>query len=413
MPPKKPNVMCDQARLSEQLQLLDQLYSHPRRVGQHGSNLQNVWTSKVIDDIHALDTITVTLATGTPGEVFAAAFDKRQGFTLVLAKNTRVTTEDDKAICDLVTAITSSSSANANDVLSLLFPRCRTNIVQRIMKLHEVVTAFSDDLETVLKRYHPANFVDEEFPNSAEYQIPTSTLGQSRACQYYYGIPYLIDYAKRCFPHGINHRWVAATADTEENTIVLDADYLEAVSRALDRRLSEGTVATLRHRFPDMEARWRNSLVLMTRVHPEILIMLDLSTPFNSLDLRYQQPIGSNKRACMCCTIWIRTCNLQFGARWLMSRNSGKADPTWAFPDCSYEHAIAWDGKSTVNEAVQHEVQRCLTTSLYSLIPVLSDPENNKAKAIWDVMKMRCDCYLKDAVDCGKLLMKRIIKPLK
>lgn len=180
MPPKKPNVMCDQARLSEQLQLLDQLYSHPRRVGQHGSNLQNVWTSKVIDDIHALDTITVTLATGTPGEVFAAAFGKRQGFTLVLAKNTRVTTEDDKAICDLVTAITSSSSANANDVLSLLFPRCRTNIVQRIMKLHEVVTAFSDDLETVLKRYHPANFVDEEFPNSAEYQIPTSTLGQSR-----------------------------------------------------------------------------------------------------------------------------------------------------------------------------------------------------------------------------------------
>ncbi|KAI6040477.1 hypothetical protein EDC04DRAFT_3089641 [Pisolithus marmoratus] len=352
------------------------------------------------------------------GSVFAGTLADRQkteAFVIVLRRDTslftgmsngqhfkhenvRVTTEDDKAICDLVKAITASSSANANGVLSWLFPPCWTNIVQWIMKLHEAVTAFSDDLEAVLKQYHPANFADEEFSNSAEYRKRKYSGDVPPFSQIMHDLLAEIIVAGRAFRSGDPNLSAELYAELAKTAIILQKS----------RRLCWAS-----HGFPDMEERWRNSLLLMTRVHPEISIMLDLSTPFNSLDLWHEQPIGSNKRACMCGTIWIRICKLQFGARWLMSRTSGKADPTWAFPDCSYEHAIAWGEKSTVNEAVQHGVQRCLTTSLYSLISDPSDPENNEAKAIWDVMKMRCDGYLKDAVDCGKLLMKRIIKPFK
>ena len=79
-----------QNNLSEQLQLLRELnYSDPdmscQDPGTHSNKLsRNVDTNC---DIRFLDAIAAALTTGNPGDVFAAAFDKRKRMELVLAKN--------------------------------------------------------------------------------------------------------------------------------------------------------------------------------------------------------------------------------------------------------------------------------------------------------------------------------------
>ena len=78
----------NQYNLSEQLQLLHELqYSDldmPYQAAKFHSNKQ----SPHLDanrDVRLLDTIAIALTTGNPGDVFAAAFDKRQHIQLVLA----------------------------------------------------------------------------------------------------------------------------------------------------------------------------------------------------------------------------------------------------------------------------------------------------------------------------------------
>lgn len=129
--------------------------------------MESIAISEVSANIHALDTIAVALTTDAPGDVFATAFDKRQGFTLVLAE---------KAFGDsllktiglpvpLVKAITASATEDASDVLPFLLSRCRTNVEKRITKMHDAVTAFSGViLEAVLR------FAKGEFPNSDQYR---------------------------------------------------------------------------------------------------------------------------------------------------------------------------------------------------------------------------------------------------
>lgn len=79
-----------QRQISEQLLLLHELqYSDPNmrdyddvlRTGRHFRH------SDAHRDVRFLDTIALALTTGKPGEVFAAAFDKREQMQLVLAKN--------------------------------------------------------------------------------------------------------------------------------------------------------------------------------------------------------------------------------------------------------------------------------------------------------------------------------------
>ncbi|KAI5980641.1 hypothetical protein EDC04DRAFT_2857824 [Pisolithus marmoratus] len=240
----------------------------------------------------------------------------------------------------------------------------------------------------------------------------------TKACQYYHGINNLIGYAKRHFPHDIKHRWVDTTASTEQTTIHLD-DFLEAVKRALGSPLSNETVAMLRDRFPDIEKRWDDTRFLKTRLHPEICIVLDLSTPFKSSDRGFWRPIGCNKRSCLCCTAWLRTYSLLLGPRWLMSRTDGKADATWALPGCSYAHAIVRDGKSCIDESARRAVGECLIDHLYSLFPVLSGPESDwkpgKAQARLEAMVKNYDHFIKDDIDNKKRpgVLTRVMKQFK
>ena len=106
----------NQHNLSEQLQLLHELqYSDldmPYQAAKIHSNRQS--RHLVANrDVRLLDTIAIALTTGNPGDVFAAAFDKRQNIQLVLAKNGPPTQEDVTAANELISLIGSPSVADA------------------------------------------------------------------------------------------------------------------------------------------------------------------------------------------------------------------------------------------------------------------------------------------------------------
>ncbi|KAH7885631.1 hypothetical protein F5I97DRAFT_1421280 [Phlebopus sp. FC_14] len=162
-------LLDDQADLAEQLQLLNQLrYSdEPMRCEgkkyYHGSGDANA-------ALRVLDTIALVLTTGKPGEVFAAAFDRSQSVTLVLAKNDSATQEDVQAVHELITTITASTTESAYDVLPFLFSRCRENIERRIRKLIAAVDILLGSLDEILESYTPSHPPDKEFPNSEDYR---------------------------------------------------------------------------------------------------------------------------------------------------------------------------------------------------------------------------------------------------
>ncbi|KAI6165296.1 hypothetical protein EDD17DRAFT_1894726 [Pisolithus thermaeus] len=149
------------------LQLLNQLAPQQHQRDCHQLTTEDSYTN---DALQLLDVITVALTTGNPGEVFAAAFDGCQGLTLVLAKNSVVTIEDDRAVHNLFTVITASTTKDVDDVLPFLLSHCQANMEKRIQKMGESVAALLHDLEEVLQGYYPSRFIREEFPRSGQYR---------------------------------------------------------------------------------------------------------------------------------------------------------------------------------------------------------------------------------------------------
>ncbi|KAI6096030.1 hypothetical protein EDD16DRAFT_1733155 [Pisolithus croceorrhizus] len=329
------------------LQLLNQLAPQQHQRDCHLLTTEDSYTN---DALQLLDVITVALTTGNPGEVFAAAFDGCQGLTLVLAKNSVVTIEDDRAVHNLFTAITASTTKDAN-------------MEKRIQKMGESVAALLHDLEEVLQGYKPSRFIHEEFPRSGQYRkgmhassflqmiqhllkqltmmiqdinsgsnnlsaqlykdlaAPARILLKSRllhficdtdncrykprwpqaeklkhrltkVCQYYHGINNLICQAKRYCPHGLDYRWVDVSTGTGARTIKLDSNYWQAVSRAFGEPLTKENIAALCEMSPNAEERWCKSHIVNTYLHPEIRIILHLSDNFHALQHYFPQPIG-------------------------------------------------------------------------------------------------------------------------
>ena len=86
--------------------------------GAHSSTRQS-YDSNTNRDVRLLDTIVVTLTTGDPGDVFAAAFDKPKQLQLVLAKNVPPTPDDVVAAIELISLIGSPVVSDAVDLFPL------------------------------------------------------------------------------------------------------------------------------------------------------------------------------------------------------------------------------------------------------------------------------------------------------
>ena len=100
--------MANQNNLSEQLQLLQELQYSDLDLPYQTAGIHSNKESRNLDtnhEVRLLDTFAIALTTGNPGDVFAAAFDKRQHMQLVLAKNGPPTSEDVSAANEPISLI--------------------------------------------------------------------------------------------------------------------------------------------------------------------------------------------------------------------------------------------------------------------------------------------------------------------
>jgi len=164
----------DQRNLSEQLRLLDELqYSDSDMPWHQGHSGHSYRQSRDTNrEARLLDTITVALTTGNPGEVFAAAFDKREQMQLVLAKNGPPTPDDIAAAREFISLIGSPAVLGAVDIFPFLIRQCGANINKRIHNLHTSIQdgELRNDFMLALEAYPGGDI-------NAEFQVRTAFLG--------------------------------------------------------------------------------------------------------------------------------------------------------------------------------------------------------------------------------------------
>ena len=117
--------------------------------------------------MRVLDMIAVCLTTGNPDDVVAAAFDKHEGITLVLAKNGDVLPADYAATTTFLSALT--RARGWIDLLPFLVRHGKENMDKRIRNLHQSITDLNNDLRSAAAQ-HPFQTMEEEFPHSERYR---------------------------------------------------------------------------------------------------------------------------------------------------------------------------------------------------------------------------------------------------
>ncbi|THH03284.1 hypothetical protein EW146_g10473 [Bondarzewia mesenterica] len=130
---------------------------------------RDIRDSDVNTDIRILDIIAISLTTGEPGDVVAAAFDRQERLGLFLAKNGPPTLEDQNATARLIAAITDPATKSVVEIFPFLLSRCRANMDKRINNLHKSISDFYVDLGSALPQYTPMS-TEVEFPGSTLYR---------------------------------------------------------------------------------------------------------------------------------------------------------------------------------------------------------------------------------------------------
>ncbi|KIM72906.1 hypothetical protein PILCRDRAFT_15712 [Piloderma croceum F 1598] len=163
-------IHVSQTHLSEELRLLHEFgYSDLdmpyQSVGVHSN--KDIREPDTHADMRILDVIAVCLTTGHPGDVVAAAFDKRERITLILAKNGDVLPADYTVTTTFLYALT--TARGWIDLLPFLVRHGKENMDKRIRNLHQSISDLYDDLRSAAAQYS-FETMEEEFPHSERYR---------------------------------------------------------------------------------------------------------------------------------------------------------------------------------------------------------------------------------------------------
>ncbi|RDB30248.1 hypothetical protein Hypma_007328 [Hypsizygus marmoreus] len=157
-----------QTHLSEELLLLQDLgfsdiYMHdsPAVFSYRTSD-----DSDTDSDLRLLEVIAAYLTTGNPGDVVAAAFDKREQICLVLAKSGTVGSADYGATHAFLSALRNADTWT--DLYPFLATHCKQNVSKRVRNLHESLTELWDELQSAATDYEFRS-MKREFPRSGPH----------------------------------------------------------------------------------------------------------------------------------------------------------------------------------------------------------------------------------------------------
>ncbi|KAK7458847.1 hypothetical protein VKT23_009857 [Stygiomarasmius scandens] len=130
--------------------------------------------------LRTLDTIATCLSTGTPGESYAVSANTNQRLSFLIAKTSKITVADDKAVKELSALITSRKSWEMTStvyVRDFVFPhlirRCRAAMHKSIQQLHSSMCSYNWEL--AIRRFSwergfECGTISGFFPGSEEYR---------------------------------------------------------------------------------------------------------------------------------------------------------------------------------------------------------------------------------------------------
>ncbi|RDB30545.1 hypothetical protein Hypma_007327 [Hypsizygus marmoreus] len=159
-----------QTHLTEKLLLLQELGYSDRYIPEESPAIfryRSVDDSDTDSDLRLLDVIATCLTTGKPGDVVAAAFDKREQISLVLAKSGNIDAADYAATRAFLSALREAESWI--NLLPFLATHSKQNVDKRVRNLHESITDLCDELKLASMSYQfPA--IINQFPHSSLYR---------------------------------------------------------------------------------------------------------------------------------------------------------------------------------------------------------------------------------------------------
>ncbi|KAG6824860.1 hypothetical protein H0H92_005594 [Tricholoma furcatifolium] len=406
------NTDYHQAILSEQMLLLHEC-KYSDLVIHHDSNKQNGRRDANTNrEVRLLDTIAVALTTGNPGDVYAAAFDRRGTFQLILAKNGPPNEDDMAAASEFISLIQSPQVTDYIDAaLQTYKPLDDFEAEFPVFMLKSVFKDPKPPFNTLWRRLvvtiseRAAKGLPQDFPSALEQMsllffyaetishstflkslVQTTNLLHKRpkeraekfkqrldkVSQYVKGIDVLLQRAKKLPP--ISHRWVTDDfTGTGEGTFTLCDDPLEVIARGLNLpSLSPQIEARVFKLLPSIQANWERQKTVNTRVHAELRIILHFGPALTLRGTNKSLPIGVSKRSCFGCTLWMEHYNSVFNTRWMTRESHGKPCANWALPGtaCSWATVdMNGDSFQVVDMRVAQGVSVRLSDMLDWLIP--------------------------------------------
>ncbi|RDB16082.1 hypothetical protein Hypma_007332 [Hypsizygus marmoreus] len=159
-----------QSHLTEKLRLLQELgysdiYMHEDSPAVFRYRSVDDWDTD--SDLCVLDVIAACLTTGKPGDVVAAAFDKREQISLVLAKSGNIDSADYAATRAFLSALREAESWI--NLLPFLATHSKQNVDKRVRNLHESITDLCDELKSTAMSYKFSS-IEDQFPRSSLYR---------------------------------------------------------------------------------------------------------------------------------------------------------------------------------------------------------------------------------------------------
>ncbi|RDB30247.1 hypothetical protein Hypma_007329 [Hypsizygus marmoreus] len=158
-----------QVRLSEELRLLQLLGFTDLNVKNASTVFSNEdkCATKAHTELCILDTIAVCLISGEQDNVIAAALDKRENITLILAKNRHVVPEDTVRVSDFMSAV--EGAELWDDVLPFLTKYSKEQLDKRIAHLRLSMFQHSEWLAAEARGYQFSSALETEFPEASVY----------------------------------------------------------------------------------------------------------------------------------------------------------------------------------------------------------------------------------------------------
>ncbi|KNZ77879.1 hypothetical protein J132_03155 [Termitomyces sp. J132] len=111
-------------------------------------------------------------------------------------------------------------------------------------------------------------------------------------------------------------------------------DYL-AVSRLIKVWRRSNLFSNMDMRYPGWQGDVTKGITFVPCVHAEISLILHLMSNVKNLQTRMDEPIplGSGKRTCFACSLWMDEFNRILKMKWTTSSNNGKPEYNWALPN--------------------------------------------------------------------------------